>query len=378
MASFLEEAIDEKLEEKYKSISKKTNSYMRFKSNFSGKVLSFEWLDKVEYACPYIDTLIRVPKVALVREEEVIEVERAKKVNVDSVKHLVKHTNLINNVTKENEVEPLKILDIRNEETFNIYENRFLYTLLDSLTKFIIEQEELLDELELKNSKVLEYLADSKYETERIHIELRITSNDLSYEGQLSDKNFQKKIKDIRTRIKRVKEYLSSWERSQMVKELDKLRVPFVKMPLKKTNLILKNPNFQESVKLFEYIYNYYSNNDNVRKNNIETDGDELIKKYLDQAFLINYSVMDSMSRKKRDQKDKINKYAVSILKHQIEATLELINKSGNEISEEELLGIIASELKSDKENRLVGADDVKKKFKNAMDEYLERMQENL
>ena len=181
MASFLEEAIDEKLEEKYKSISKKTNSYMRFKSNFSGKVLSFEWLDKVEYACPYIDTLIRVPKVALVREEEVIEVERAKKVNVDSVKHLVKHTNLINNVTKENEVEPLKILDIRNEETFNIYENRFLYTLLDSLTKFIIEQEELLDELELKNSKVLEYLADSKYETERIHIELRITSNDLSY-----------------------------------------------------------------------------------------------------------------------------------------------------------------------------------------------------
>ena len=39
---------------------------------------------------------------------------------------------------------------------------------------------------------------------------------------------------------------------------------------------------------------------------------------------------------------------------------------------------LVAKELKEEKSDRLVGADDVKKKFKSAMDEYLERTQEYL
>ena len=47
-------------------------------------------------------------------------------------------------------------------------------------------------------------------------------------------------------------------------------------------------------------------------------------------------------------------------------------------INDEELLGIIAKEIKNEKKERIVGSDDVKKKFQSAIDEYLERTQENL
>ena len=45
---------------------------------------------------------------------------------------------------------------------------------------------------------------------------------------------------------------------------------------------------------------------------------------------------------------------------------------------EKKLLEMVARSLNEEKSDRLVGVDDVKKKFKNAMDEYLERMQDVL
>ena len=41
-------------------------------------------------------------------------------------------------------------------------------------------------------------------------------------------------------------------------------------------------------------------------------------------------------------------------------------------------INMIAQEIKNERNQRLVGADDVKKKFKSAMDEYLERTKECL
>ena len=50
----------------------------------------------------------------------------------------------------------------------------------------------------------------------------------------------------------------------------------------------------------------------------------------------------------------------------------------GIDIEEKKLLEMVAKSLNEEKNDRLVGVDDVKKKFKNAMDEYLERMQDVL
>ena len=354
---------------------KKLGSEMFFKSDYEGNLVSFDWVDVIEDACPYIDIIVRQPKIALIREENTVKIEKSKKITVASIKDLSKHTEYINKVDKKTKsVEPKKILDVRNEETYNIYENRFLYTLIDSLLKFVLEKEELLNNFELSDDKVLEYSAKTVTDFEKIDIELKVTSETLP--TAKVDKKIKDEIKKIKARIKRIKEYISSWQRSEMYKALDKAHVSFIKPPIKKTNIILKNPNFRIAVKLWEYLLKFEDDED--KKENDTDNGNDVLKGFLDHSFLIDYLVLDSLVPSKREQKKKMAKNAVLLLKEEIRRIVDLLLSAGIEITDEELLNMIAKEIKKDKSERLVGIDDVKKKFKNAMEEYLERAQEYL
>ena len=354
---------------------KKLGSEMFFKSDYEGNLVSFDWIDVIEDACPYIDIIVRQPKIALIREENTVKIEKSKKITVASIKDLSKHTEYINKVDKKTKsVEPKKILDVRNEETYNIYENRFLYTLIDSLLKFVLEKEELLNNFELSDDKVLEYSAKTVTDFEKIDVELKVTSETLP--TAKVDKKIKDEIKKIKARIKRIKEYISSWQRSEMYKALEKAHVSFIKPPIKKTNIILKNPNFRIAVKLWEYLLKFEDDEDT--KENDTDNGNDVLKGFLDHSFLIDYLVLDSLVPSKREQKKKMAKNAVLLLREEIRRIVDLLLSAGIEITDEELLNMIAKEIKKDKSERLVGMDDVKKKFKNAMEEYLERAQEYL
>ena len=93
---------------------------------------------------------------------------------------------------------------------------------------------------------------------------------------------------------------------------------------------------------------------------------------------MLDYFVLDSISKTKREQKEKMSKYAILLLTEEIRRTIKLLNNMGIDIEEKKLLEMVAKSLNEEKNDRLVGVDDVKKKFKNAMDEYLERMQDVL
>ena len=88
---------------------KNLDSKMDYRSLYKSDFLVFYWIDEMEFACPYIDIVVRNPKLTLIQEKNVVKVERAKRINVDSVKNLAKNTHYINKVTKNNEGEPKKI-----------------------------------------------------------------------------------------------------------------------------------------------------------------------------------------------------------------------------------------------------------------------------
>ncbi len=135
MGKFFDTISQEEIE-KRDLFLKRIESDMHYTLHQKSDTISFDWLDEIEKACPFIDNIIRHPKVTLVKDERVVEVERAKKITVDSIKDLAKHSNYITDVV-DDDVKVSKILDVRNEETFNIYENRFLYTLVKELDSFV-------------------------------------------------------------------------------------------------------------------------------------------------------------------------------------------------------------------------------------------------
>ena len=123
--NFVDNELSEQARLTTKKFRKKLASEMSYKSTYNGDALSFDWIDIVEEACPRLDIIVRNAKVALVQEANVELIEKAKRITVESVKDLARHTNYINKFDEATQsVEPGKILDIRNEETFNIYENR--------------------------------------------------------------------------------------------------------------------------------------------------------------------------------------------------------------------------------------------------------------
>ena len=149
--------IDQELINKRDSFLKKIESDMHYTLNRKSDTLSFDWLDEIEKACPFIDNIVRHPKVTLVKDAYVVEVGKAKKITVDSVKDLSKHSDYIEDIDEKDDVKVSKILDVRSDESYNIYENRFLYTLIKDLDKFIYDKEKELANLDMAEDKVLEY-----------------------------------------------------------------------------------------------------------------------------------------------------------------------------------------------------------------------------
>ena len=356
---------------------KNLDSKMDYRSLYKSDFLVFDWIDEMEFACPYIDIVVRNPKLTLIQEKNVVKVERAKRINVDSVKNLAKNTHYINKVKENNEVEPKKILEVRNEETFNIYENRFLYTLIDDMTRFIRAKEEILNNFEITDNKRMEYAASTTANGERIKLEVVVTSESLP--NQKIDKKLADEIAKAKKRLKRIKDYISSWYRSPMMKQLEREHVKPIKPPLKKTNITLKNPNFRIAARLWDFLRMYDLEDRNSTDQNANlNDSIDLLKGFLDHSFFIDYAVLNSMNTKKRVQKKLMSEYALVILTEEVHRIVSLLVINGMKINDEELLSIIAKEIKNEKKERIVGSDDVKKKFQSAIDEYLERTQENL
>ncbi len=377
MASIQKLKLEKDTKDKGENFLDKIDSNMSYQSNYMADLLAFDWVLKIEEACPYIDLIIRIPKNTLIQEENIMLIEKSKKINVSSIKNLAKHTEYINKYDKRTaDVEPSKILDIRNEETYNIYENRFLYTLVDHLERFISKKEKLLKDFSISNDKLLEYIGNTTTQYEKVNIQVKLTSS--SIPSKELDKKLKEEIESVKKRLKRIKEYIGSWQRSEMMKALSSQHVKMIEPPIKKTNIILKNPNFKIAAELWEYLLKYdYEENENS-KDNFNKDDDDIIREFLEHSFLISYFVSDSIHPFKKEEKKKMASASIFLLKEQVILTLRLLSRVGLDLTEEELLHMIAKEMKNDRNGRLVGAGDVKKKFQKELEEYLERTQDYL
>ncbi|MDD4705603.1 MAG: DUF2357 domain-containing protein [Bacilli bacterium] len=373
--------LNKKLNDKSDTFIQKLSSEMFYQADFSSNFLEFKWIDEIEYACPYIDNIFTNPKVALVREEDVVKVERAKKISVSSIKDLSRHTHYIEKIDETTqEVTPSKILIERSEETFNTYENKFIFTLIYNLSRFIMKKEKELENIKVKDEKVLEYAATTHNGEEKINIELKITANEVpdSEKDRKNIKSIEEKLEEINERLEIINKFIFGWQRSELYETLDKANIAKVTSPIKRTNVILKNPNFQAAVKLWDFLQSYEESIKENKKEGLDTTGDGLLKSILDDAFLMEYFVLDSISSSKREQKKRISEYAIILMHQQIKRVISMLLSNGTIISEQEILNIIAEELKKEKNKTEIDGSEIKNKFKSAIDEYLEKAQNYL
>ena len=102
----------------------------------SEKVIDMDWVEAIEEALPYIRKAIDEQRRFIKQIDNIVRIELAKKTGPNSVKHLSQHTNYITKVEGDM-VTPNKILVTEQEESFAIYENRVLMTLIRKALYFV-------------------------------------------------------------------------------------------------------------------------------------------------------------------------------------------------------------------------------------------------
>ena len=104
------------------SFSNKIDSNVHVTSKYDKVECNYEWLDIMEDTIRYIDNILRNPNRFIVNEEDVVKIELARRVTVESIKHLSRNTNLIQDYNKKTgDVKPSKILNINKEERYHTY-----------------------------------------------------------------------------------------------------------------------------------------------------------------------------------------------------------------------------------------------------------------
>lgn len=107
------------------------------------KVVDERWLTTIEESLDAINTIIEKPRRYIKTNEEVVPVALARKISADSVRHLSMNTQFIAS-SEDGDIQPTKILNVSTEETYDLYENRFIYHLIQRLVTFIDKRTDVI------------------------------------------------------------------------------------------------------------------------------------------------------------------------------------------------------------------------------------------
>ncbi len=344
-------------EEKVQSFTDKMQSNMRVKTDYYKDENSTEWLDIFEKTLPYLEKIMRNPKRFITTEEEIVKIESAKRVGVETVKHLAKHTNYIQDLDEDTgDVIPSKLLNVLKEETFNTYENRFIYTLINHSLDFIRKKKEgIKKNPRLKDNKKIEYTSTTLVGEEKVNVNIQL---DTALDTNLDlDKKFYERIKKIEDSI-RILQY------TEVYRALEKEGVPFVTPPIKKTNVILKNVNFQYAMTLWEYVHANMGKKELPIKKTKDYMEKGNIKKLIDETFLLEYLTVNNINNDEQLTKQTKEKTLARMLDRIIDMNPEL--------SKKELQDRLGVEFEKAKQRRVATKSDIEKIFRKYIDKYLE------
>lgn len=323
-----------------------------------------EWVDIMELTVPYLDNILRNPNRFIINEEEIVKIELARRITVDSIKHLSKNTNLIQDFDQETgDVRPSKILNINKEESYDTYENRFIYSLIENMKFFINRKKKgilarvLLDQ---KDNRSFNYTGMSKIHNEKVDIKIEMNTN----MTQKSDSN------NVLERITKLEQKIVDLTCSETYRLLAKKHISLVTSPIKKTNVILKNVNFQYAVKLWNYLQeNLDDKSKQICNKQAFSDNDEL-RKLVDETFLLDYLIIKSLnaSGEENAEEDRNSKQKIT---NQVLEKIVYLNSS---LSEEQLKDLLSDTYAKIKIKNLANIGEVQDIFKQHINKFIQQI----
>lgn len=252
------------------------------------KVVDERWLTIVEEGIDAIFNIVDKPCRFIKTSEEVVPVALAKKITADSVRHLSQNTQFINQ-NAAGEIEPTKVLTVTTEESYDLYENRFVYHLIQRLFTFVDKRTDVIfwsTGDETCNVMSMESKVDDAYEEISYKVEMTIKNRQSYVENDTDHMDLFKRI----DRVRRLSRTLRQSAFCEIMQGCAKVR-----SPIQRTNLMMKDPDYRKCYQLWQFIEGYDEVGYTIeeRDSALQFDEEYLLQMYIN--FITNYTVFKSL-----------------------------------------------------------------------------------
>lgn len=221
------------------------------------------WIRTIESYFPSINRITINLKSTLKYQSEIIPIEKTKKINKESVIHLMSHSNFIREINEDGVV-PKQILSILPEIEYGIYENRFIMTLINRLRDFVNKRVKIMRQ-KIKASKIIHMNLNSDFNFEESDFKMTV---DIKQTQDINQRKIDEHNISILERAEKLLRLINRLKNTQFMKVLQRFKP--VKSPIMKTQIILSNSDFKNAYLLWLYLdyYNELGYNLNVKSVN--------------------------------------------------------------------------------------------------------------
>ena len=258
------------------------------KNRILHKVVDERWLTEVEEGIEAIFNIVDKPRRFITTSEEVVPVALAKKITADSVRHLSQNTQFITQ-NDAGEIMPTRILNVTTEESYDLYENRFVYHLIQRLFAFVDKRTDVIfwsTGDETCNVMSMESKVDDAYEEISYKVEMTIKNRQSLVENDTDNLDLFKRI----DRVRRMSRTLRASAFCDIMNGCAK-----VYSPIQRTNLMMKDPDYRTCYKLWQFIEGYDEVGYTIEEQDsaMQFDEEYLLQMYIN--MITNYTVFKSL-----------------------------------------------------------------------------------
>lgn len=258
------------------------------------KVVDEEWISMIEDSLDAINTIIEKPRRFITTEEEVVPVSLAKKISADSVRHLSQNTQFLA-PSDDGGVHPTRILNVNTVETYDLYENRFIYHLIQRLLTFVDKRTDVIfwsTGNEIRNRFKMHSKIDDAYEEIEYNVEMTVKNRQSFAENDADNM-------DVFMRIDRVRRLVMALRGASFCQIMNGCSA--VRSPIQRTNLIMKDPNYRKCYQLWQFMerYDKVGYNIDVQQQALAFDDEYMVQMYTN--LINNYTVFKSLTEDERN-----------------------------------------------------------------------------
>ena len=258
------------------------------------KVVDEEWISVIEDSLDAINNVIEKPRRFITTEQEVVPVSLAKKISADSVRHLSQNTQFLA-PSDDGGVHPTKILNVNMAETYDLYENRFVYHLIQRLLTFVDKRTDVIfwsTGNEIRNRFTMHSKIGDAYEEIEYNVEMTVKDRQNFAENDADNMDTFMRI----DRVRRLVMALRGSSFCQIMKGCSAVR-----SPIQRTNLIMKDPNYRKCFQLWQFMerYDKVGYSIQVKDSALAFDDEYLTQMYTN--LINNYAVFKSLASDERN-----------------------------------------------------------------------------